>query len=169
MMKNKDVIVQVFEPGEKVDKERPISWYDPLYKKMLTFKGLFLHFEIKEEKYVDTKDGKISLDEAIEEVRKHNLKNGRRISTWEAKRIIDENCDVVRKYRLFPKVIKDKKEVKQRAIVSEWFDKYQNYNNTAIELLEENKDNSVFSAEKVEDIDDFVDNLGRNGFKYRVL
>lgn len=168
MSKNRDVIIQVFEPEEKIDKERPLSWYDPLYKKMLTFRGLFLHFEIKEEKYIETDNGKMSLGEAIEEVRKHNLKNGRRISTWEAKRIIDENCDVVRKYRLFPKVITDKKEGK-KAKVSEWFYKYQNYNNTMIELIEENKDNSIFSAKKIEDVDDFADELSRNRFNYKVL
>jgi phage gp36-like protein len=162
----KKIIVRIFEHKNKIDKERPLSWYDPLYKKMLTFKGLFLNFEIKEEKYIETEDGKMSLEDAIEEVRKHNLKNSRRIPVWQAKRIIDENCDVIRKYRLFPRAISDKKESKKTKVL-EWFDRYQNYNNTSFEIVEENKDNVIFSGEK-KDADDFIDELERNGFRFEI-
>ena len=158
-LKKNNNIIRVFEHKEKMGKEHPIPWYDPLYKKLLTFQGLFLDFEIKEEKYIETKNGKISLEDAVEEVRKYN-----RTSLWQAKKIVDDNCDIIRKYRLFPKVIKDKKELKQTKVL-QWFEKYKNYNNTTMYVVEESKNDVIFSGEK-KDFDDFTNELSRSGFRF---
>jgi hypothetical protein len=163
------VFFKVSKQKEKgVPVKNKISWYDPFYKTLLTFDGVGLKFVIKKETYVNTEDGPVSLEDAVKKVKKYNEENKSWISLFRAKKIVEENCEILTKYRLYPEPILSKTSSKKNIDINKWFDTYQNYTESSVEIDEDFEDNIIFEcAEK--DTQDFFDLLEENRLEFEVL
>jgi len=164
------IFIKVLKQNKKKSKEvkNKVTWYDPFYKTLLTFEGVGLSFFIKKETYIDTEDGPVSLEDAVEKVHKYNHKNKKWISIFRAKKIVEENCDILTKYRLYPKAIEAKTSSAKELNLNKWFDTYQNYNESSVEVVEDFDDNIIFKCQE-KDTQDFCDLLSETRLEFEVL
>jgi len=119
---------------------KQLFWYDPVKKEMQTFEGGYLKFEYKEDKYLVDMDPE-------EKKRKRITTNYRSIP-----KIEDLEITVYKKKT-------DKEKLKK------WFDNYNNYNVTKIEVNLVTEVGMAFGVPNKE-IEDFSYQLHRNGFEY---
>jgi len=150
---NKKIKILVVKPTKKTKEyiKKEIKWFDTFYKEMLVFEGSHLSFEYKQEKYAELPDG----------TRKPEKK-----ATKKEK----EQYGVKLKYLMRPKAEqasfnKDEKDDKK---LKKWFKDYQNYENDKIEIDEDKNDSITFEMEE-DDVDDFVHDLDRNNFKWKII
>jgi len=166
-MANK-VFFKIAKQKPTKSKEVKVIWYDPFYKTLLTFDGVGLSFFIRKETYIETEEGPVSLEDAIEKVEKHNYKNKKWISDFRAKKIIEENCDILTKYRLYPKTIEAKTSRTKELNLNKWFDTYKNYNESSVEIVDDFDDSIIFEC-KENDTQDFYDLLSETRLEFEVL
>jgi len=159
------ILVHKQKPIKSKDTKDKITWYDPFYKSLLTFEGIGLKFIIRKEEYIETDDGPTSIENAIKTVREHNAKNKKWISDYQAKKIINDNCNILTKYRLYPEVITGKRNNVTSVDIDKWFDTYKNYNNSSVEIKESFEDNIIFEGTQ-KDILNFCDSLNDSCLVY---
>ena len=145
-----------------------VTWYDPFYKSLLTFEGIGLNFVIKKEVYIETNEGPLSVDEAIKVVREHNVNNKKWISSYQAKKIINDNCEILTKYRLYPEAVASNVKSVKNIDLNSWFDTYKNYNNSSVEIKEDFEDSIVFECQ-IKDMRDFCDSLNDSRLVYEII
>jgi len=168
-MENKVLIlVHKQKPIKPKKNKDDITWYDPFYKSLLTFEGIGLKFIVRKEEYIETDDGPLSIDDAVKIVREHNAKNRKWISDYQSKKIINDNCNVLTKYRLYPEVVRGKFDNPTIINLNKWFDTYKNYNNSSVEIREDFEDNIIFEGKR-NDIQSFCDSLNDDRLVYEII
>jgi hypothetical protein len=151
--KEDKIKILVSKPTKKTKEyiKNELKWYDAFYKEMLVFEGCHLSFDYKQEKYVEFPDG----------TRKPEKK-----ATKKEK----EQYGIKSKYLMRPKVEqvyfdKDEKDDKK---LKKWFKDYANYENDKIEIDEDKKEGITFEMNE-KDVDDFVHDLDRSNFKWKII
>lgn len=144
--------IKVYFPLDKKTKDRDkrtLFWYDLLYRKMEEFQGSRLIFDYVEEKYVEREFSKnIKFDDATEteKLRFKTIKRNK------------------------PRVVVDKDAVETscKVLLDNWFDTYSNYNDTTVEKNVSDTRSTTFEVDDKE-LEQFVEDLDRNKFRYQVL
>jgi len=168
MADNVLILVHRQKPIKPKKTKDTITWYDPFYKSLLTFEGVGLKFIIKKEEYIETDNGPLSINDAIKIVREYNVKNRKWISDYQSKKIIDNNCNILTKYRLYPEAVVGKTNKAVVLDLNKWFSTYKNYNNSSVYIKEDFEDNIIFEGKR-KDIQNFCDSLNDDRLVYEII
>jgi len=170
---NNCIKVSIFKPKAKKDiPTREILWYDFFYGKLRKLNAHIVNYSYVKEKYIETKTGKLPLEEAIENVIEYN--NGF-VNKKFAQKLIEDNCEIFEEYifKAQPVIHTSKNK---NVNVREWLDNYTKYNDDFIKegktkhfmnTLSEDEDEILLEVpEKM--ADDFCYQLNRSDIKFSI-
>jgi hypothetical protein len=140
---------------EKIIKEPVINnhyWYDSFYKKSYNFNCSSLNYKFENHYYIEDEQGnkKQLVHASQDEFQKYgSVIKQAKVLTVEPK-IYEVNV---------------KKKLSNKDSLKKLFNQWENYNNTKVDLIEENT-NGIFFSVPDNELDDFTFELEKNNFRY---